>query len=98
MDGERVSIYNPAVRRDRPVGGLRLTNTSKLTLEARSANRNRRDAYAGEALLGRFKPGEKRLISFALDLGLWLLLERANREPVLLAKAVTGSFKSVITR
>ena len=28
-----------------------------------------RDAYAGEALMERLKPKERRLISFALDLG-----------------------------
>jgi len=91
MDGERVSIYNPAVRRDRPVGGLRLTNTSKLTLEDGALTVIDGDAYAGEALLGRFKPGEKRLISFALDLGTLVTARTdANREPVLLAKAVNG--------
>jgi hypothetical protein len=91
MEGERVSIYNPAVRRDRPVGGLRLTNTSKLTLEDGALTVIDGDAYAGEALLGRFKPGEKRLISFALDLGTLVTARTdANREPVLIAKAVNG--------
>jgi hypothetical protein len=91
MDGERVSIYNPAVRRDRPVGGLRLTNTSKLTLEDGALTVIDGDAYAGEALLARFKPGEKRLISFALDLGTLVTARTdANREPVLVAKAVNG--------
>src|SRR5207237_2417135 len=33
MDGERVSIYNEGARRDRPMGGMLLKNTSTLTLE-----------------------------------------------------------------
>src|SRR5205085_9967182 len=33
MEGERVSIYNEAVRQDRAFGGMQLKNTSSLTLE-----------------------------------------------------------------
>jgi hypothetical protein len=91
MEGERVSIYNPSVRRDRPVGGMRLKNTSTLTLEDGPMTVIDGDSYAGEALLGRFKPGERRLVSFSLDLGtLVTMRSNANREPVLLAKAMNG--------
>ena len=69
MDGERVSIYNEAVRRDRPMGGMLLKNTTALTLEGGSMTIIDGDAYAGEALMERLKPAEQRLISFALDLG-----------------------------
>jgi hypothetical protein len=69
MDGERVSIYNEAVRRDRPMGGMLLKNTSGLTLENGSLTVLDRDAYAGEALMERLKPKEERFISYALDLG-----------------------------
>ena len=69
MEGERVSIYNEAARKDRPMGGLRLKNTSSLTLEGGSLTVIDGDAYAGEALIERLKPGEERFISFALDLG-----------------------------
>ena len=46
-----------------------LTNTTSLTFEGGSLTVLDRDAYAGEALMERLKPKEKRLISFALDLG-----------------------------
>ena len=69
MEGERVSIYNESARHDRPMGGMMLTNTSPLTFEGGSLTVLDRDAYAGEALMERLKPKEKRLISFALDLG-----------------------------
>ncbi|HEU4596136.1 MAG TPA: hypothetical protein VFS10_13420, partial [Pyrinomonadaceae bacterium] len=58
MEGERVSIYNEAARRDRPMSGLFLKNTSPLTLEDGSLTVIEGDAYAGEALLERLKPGE----------------------------------------
>jgi hypothetical protein len=60
MDGERVSIYNEAVRRDRPMGGMLLKNTTALTLEDGSMTIIDGDAYAGEALMERLKPAEQR--------------------------------------
>lgn len=36
MEGERVSVYNEATRKDRPMHGVRLKNTSALTLEGGS--------------------------------------------------------------
>ena len=69
MEGERVSVFNQAEGRSRPMSGLLLKNTSALTLEGGALTVIDGDAYAGEALLERLKPEEKRLISFALDLG-----------------------------
>ncbi|MBO0799989.1 MAG: hypothetical protein J2P31_14305, partial [Blastocatellia bacterium] len=69
MEGERVSVYNEAARRDRPMNGIRLQNTSNLTLEAGTLTVIDGDAYAGEALIERLKPKEQRFISFGLDLG-----------------------------
>ncbi|MBL8183067.1 MAG: hypothetical protein JNL64_15820, partial [Blastocatellia bacterium] len=69
MDGERVAIYNEAVRKDRPFSGVLLKNGTGLTLESGSMTVIDGNAYAGEALMERLKPKEQRLISFALDLG-----------------------------
>lgn len=91
MEGERVSIFNESVRRDRPLGGMLLQNTSALTLEDGSMTVLDGDAYAGEALMERLKPGEKRLISFALDLGtLAIVRVKENRAPTFLIKVVGG--------
>ena len=95
MDGERVSIYNEANRRDRPMGGMLLKNTSPLTLEDGALTVIDGDAYAGEALMERLKPAEQRLISFALDLGT-LVNARAkeDREPTFLVRVVNGVFQA----
>jgi hypothetical protein len=69
MEGERVSIYNEEQKRNRPMSGLLLKNSSSLTLEDGALTVIEGNAYAGEALMERLKPEEKRLISFALDLG-----------------------------
>lgn len=95
MEGERVSIFNEAVRRDRPLGGMLLENTSRLTLEDGSMTVLDGDAYAGEALMERLKPGEKRLISFALDLGtLATVRHKEDRAPTFLIKVVGGVFQA----
>jgi hypothetical protein len=95
MSGERVSIFNEAVRTDRPLGGMLLENTSALTLEDGSMTILDGDAYAGEALMERLKPGEKRLISFALDLGTLVTVRiKEERAPTFLIKVVNGIFQT----
>jgi hypothetical protein len=95
MDGERVSIYNETVRRDRPMGGMLLKNTTALTLEDGSMTIIDGDAYAGEALMERLKPGEQRLISFALDLGTLVTARTTeDRAPTFLVRIVSGIFQA----
>ncbi|HEV7743643.1 MAG TPA: hypothetical protein VGO56_01485 [Pyrinomonadaceae bacterium] len=95
MDGERVSIYNEGVRRDRPMGGMLLKNTSALTLEGGSMTIIDGDAYAGEALMERLKPAEQRLISFALDLGTLVTARiKEDRAPTYLVRVVNGVFQA----
>ncbi|MBK7933564.1 MAG: hypothetical protein IPK01_08705 [Acidobacteria bacterium] len=91
MEGERVSVYNQAVRPDRPFSGVLLKNGTKLTLEAGSMTVIDGNAYAGEALMERLKPKEQRLISFALDLGTHVKVRNeGDSEPARLIKAVDG--------
>jgi hypothetical protein len=49
---------------------LWLDNTSNLTLDGGSFNILEGDAFAGEGLMDAIKPGEKRLLSYAADLGI----------------------------
>lgn len=94
MDGERVSIYNESVRRDRPMGGMKLVNTTPLTLEGGSLTVLDGDAYAGEALMERLKPKEQRFISYALDLGtLVTVRQEADSLPAKLVKVLNGVFQ-----
>jgi hypothetical protein len=92
MEGSRVSVYNHSAGRSRPMSGLLLKNTSPLTLEGGAITVIDGDAYAGEALLERLKPEEKRLISFALDLGtLVTLREEEEDSPAFYARIVNGT-------
>ncbi len=94
MDGERVTVYNESVRKDRPFSGVLLKNNTDLTLESGSLTVLDSDAYAGEALMDRLKAKEQRLISFALDLGTHVRVrDEADREPAKLVKVVNGVFQ-----
>lgn len=95
MQGERASIYNESVRRDRALGGMLLKNNTPLTLESGALTVIDGDAYAGEALMERLKPNEQRLISFALDLGtLVTVRNKQERAPTFLVRAVNGVFQA----
>ncbi|HEX8071602.1 MAG TPA: carboxypeptidase regulatory-like domain-containing protein [Pyrinomonadaceae bacterium] len=91
MAGERVSIYNETARGGRPMSGLLLNNDSPLTLESGALTIIDGNAYAGEALMERLKPGEQRLISFALDLGTLVRAESAEEHaPAFLVRIAGG--------
>jgi hypothetical protein len=67
IDAEKVSVWNPS---DTSVlRALWLNNTSDLTLDGGSFNVLEGEAFAGEGLMDAIKPGEKRLLSYAADLG-----------------------------
>jgi hypothetical protein len=92
MEGSRVSVYNQSAGRSRPMSGLLLKNTSRLTLEGGALTVIDGDAYAGEALLERLKPEEKRLISFALDLGtLVTVRDAAEDSPAFAVRIAHGT-------
>jgi hypothetical protein len=67
IEAEKVSVWNPS---DTSVlRALWLNNTSDLTLDGGSFNVLEGEAFAGEGLMDAIKPGEKRLLSYAADLG-----------------------------
>ena len=96
MEGERVSIFREDAENNqpRPMSGLLLKNITAMTFEGGSMTVLDHDAYAGEALMERLKPKEQRLISFALDLGTLVTIEKKeDREPAQIIKAAGGIFE-----
>jgi len=67
LDAEKVSVWNPS--QSTVLRALWVDNTSALTLDGGSFNVLEGDAFAGEGLMDPIKPGEKRLLSYAADLG-----------------------------
>ncbi len=66
---EKVSLWSEAAGRPQPLLAIWLTNTSGLTLDGGSFTVLEEETFAGEGLLDPIKPGEKRLLSYAADLG-----------------------------
>jgi hypothetical protein len=76
IEAEKVSLWSGTSGSGRPLRGLWLKNTSPLTLDGGSFNVLEKEVFAGEGLTDLIKPGERRLISYATDLG--LLIEAVN--------------------
>lgn len=68
VEGQKVSIYNPAVQAKHPLNGYRLKNSSALHLMQGPLTVFDGAAYAGDARIEDLAPGQERLISYALDL------------------------------
>jgi hypothetical protein len=68
VDAERVTVIGDTT--PRPLRAIWLTNSSGLTLDGGAFNVIDENTFAGEGLLDPIKPGEKRLLSYAIDLGL----------------------------
>lgn len=69
VEGEKVSLFNASFGESRPRLAVWLKNTSGLTLDAGAFTVIDGNAFAGEGLIGSVQPGESRLLSYALDLG-----------------------------
>ena len=76
IDAEKVSVWNPA--ETYVLRALWVNNTSGVTLDGGNFNVLEDDAFAGEGLVDAIKPGEKRLLSYAADLG--LLVDAKQKE------------------
>jgi len=79
VEVEKLSIYNPSVHAKHPLNGLMLTNNTGLNLMQGPVTVLDDGAYAGDARLGDVSPGQKRLISYALDLKCLAEVQRPDR-------------------
>lgn len=68
IEGKRFSIYNERVQARHPLHGLKLKNSTGLTLMGGPITLFEAASYAGDAQIDTLPGGAERLISFALDL------------------------------
>jgi hypothetical protein len=80
IEAEKVSMWSGTAGSGRPLRGLWLKNTSPLTLDGGSFSVLENEVFAGEGLTDPIKPGERRLVSYATDLGL-LVEAQTNGRP-----------------
>ncbi len=69
IEAERVSLWDRSSGSGRPLRAVWLTNASGLTLDGGTIAIVDDNAFAGEGLIDPLKPGERRLVSYASDLG-----------------------------
>jgi hypothetical protein len=67
---EKVSLWSESLGVARPLRALWVNNASSLTLDGGSFSVLDSNTFAGEGLVETIKPGERRLLSYATDLGL----------------------------
>jgi hypothetical protein len=79
IDAEKVSLWSGTTGSGRPLRGLWLKNTSPLTFDGGSFSVLENEVFAGEGLTDPIKPGERRLISYATDLGLLVEASKNNQ-------------------
>ena len=68
--GRKLLIYNEAHGSQHPLNAVEITNDSGKTLDGGAVTVLDAGAYAGEALFETIKGDDKRLISYAVDLGM----------------------------
>jgi hypothetical protein len=80
IQADKVSLWSGTSGSGRPLRALWLKNTSKLTLDGGSFSVLENEVFAGEGLMDAIKPGDRRLLSYATDLGL-LVEAQKTTEP-----------------
>ncbi len=78
VSAEKVSLWNASLGSERPLRALWLTNSSPLTLDGGSFSVLENETFAGEGLTDSIKPGEKRLLTYAADLGVRVYSKSEN--------------------
>ncbi len=91
IEAEKVSIYDPTVLEKHPLNGVILVNTTGKHLLQGPVTVLDGGAYAGDAQIQDVPPGEKRLLSYGVDLKLAARHEqRQGRQTLLTGKIVDG--------
>lgn len=70
VEADKVSLWNASSGTPRALRAIWLTNSTGMTLDGGSFSVIEGQAFSGEGLMEPLKTGEKRLLSYALDLGI----------------------------
>jgi hypothetical protein len=79
INAEKVALWNSSLGMARPLRALWLQNSSDLVLDGGSFNVIEAGVFAGEGLIESIHPGEKRLISYAADLAMQVVMKSDNQ-------------------
>jgi hypothetical protein len=90
VGGERFSIYNESVQAKYPLLGLRFHNNTPLHLSQGPITVYENGTYAGDARIPDLQPNEKRLISYAIDLGTEVAPAQTQDDNLMMVKIIKG--------
>jgi hypothetical protein len=90
VQARKVSIYNQSVLPKNPLNGVWLTNDTNLSLLAGPVTVFDGGAYAGDARLDNLAAGEKRLLSYAIDLEMAVDPTSQSTQKIVSARIVRG--------
>ncbi len=90
VKANKVSIYNQRQDAKHPMAGVELTNSTDLKLLAGPVTVLDGGMYAGDALIDHMTPGEKRLLSYAVDLSITVDPSSHNSSEITAVKIVRG--------
>ena len=79
IGADKVSLWSNTSGSGRPLRALWLKNTSSLTFDGGSFSVLENEVFAGEGITDAVKPGERRLLSYATDLGLLVEAQRSSQ-------------------
>ena len=103
IGARKLLIYTENSGRENPLNSAELTNSTGKTLDGGPMSVYDGGVYAGEALVNTFKAGDKRLLSYASDLGT-RIVEDSNDSPRFLREVkvsdgqITQRFTSEVTK
>jgi hypothetical protein len=95
LESQAISIYNGQLMERHPMQGLKISNSSKQSLSEGPVAISVDDQLVGQAVLPDLNPGEYRILSYAIDLGVLVDedFDAQNVTPV--SKAIrTGNYIS----
>ncbi len=90
ITAEKVSIYNQATLPDHPLNGVYLTNDTGLKMLGGPLTVLDGGAYAGDAMIDYLAPGDRRLLSYAIDLAMTVDPSVKQEQHVTNVKIVRG--------
>jgi hypothetical protein len=90
VEAQAVSLYNPANHPRHPFFGVKLTNTTDLTLMEGPVTVYLDGAYGGDAQLETLEPKGERILTYALDLGIEVVQDRANFTTQMISVKITN--------
>lgn len=90
VKAEKVSIYNQSALAKHPLSGAYVTNSTDMKLPAGPITLFDGGSYAGDARVDNLVPGDKRLVSYAIDLDVTVDPSNKKDERIVGIKIVKG--------